>query len=139
MNIKAMRNIHLYLGVFFAPLLLFFLFTGCLQTFNLHEASKSGDYVPPAIIKTLSGVHKDQRWGEGKMAPKSSVPFKYLILLMSVGLLVTTLLGITMAFKYTRPWIVWACLFMGFSGPQCINMDSSPLILPLFFLTKSKI
>ena len=118
MNIKAMRNIHLYLGVFFAPLLLFFLISGSLQTFNLHEASKSGDYVPPAIIKSLSQVHKDQRWGDGKMAPPSSVPFRYLILLMSLGLLTTTLLGIVMAFKYTRPWIVWACLSFGILVPS---------------------
>jgi hypothetical protein len=117
MNIKAMRNIHLYLGVFFAPLLLFFLISGCWQTFGLHEASKSGDYVPPAIIKSFSQVHKDQRWVDGKMVPKPSVPFRYLIVLMSLGLLTTTILGILMAFKYTRPWIVWACLFMGIVIP----------------------
>jgi len=117
MNIKAMRNIHLYLGVFFAPLLLFYLISGCWQTFNLHEAGKSGNYVPPAIIKSLSQVHKDQRWVDGKMAPKPSVPFRYLIVLMVVGLLTTTILGIVMAFKYTRPWIVWSCLFMGTATP----------------------
>lgn len=116
-NIKAMRNVHLYLGVFFAPLLLFFIITGCLQTFNLHEPSKSGGYVPPVIIKSLSQVHKNQRWVDAKMAPKPSVPFRYFIVLMSVGLLVTTILGIMMAFKYTRPWLVWACLFMGIAIP----------------------
>ena len=117
MNIKAMRNIHLYLGVFFAPLLLFFLISGCWQTFGLHEASKSGDYVPPAIIKSLSQVHKDQRWVDSTMVPHSSVPFRWLIVLMSAGLLVTTILGIMMAFKYTRPWIVWAFLFLGVALP----------------------
>ena len=113
MNIKAMRNIHLYLGVFFAPLLVFFLISGSWQTFNLHEASKSGDYVPPAIIKSLSQVHKDQRWVDGKMVPKSSVPFRCLVILMAVGILATTILGIMMAFKYTKGWIVWVCLLMG--------------------------
>jgi len=117
MNIKAMRNIHLYLGVFFAPLLMFFLISGSWQAFNLHEASKDGSYKPPAIIKSLSQVHKNQRWVDGKMVPKPSVPFQFLILLMSVGLLVTTILGIVMAFKYTKPWIVWSCLFFGFIIP----------------------
>jgi hypothetical protein len=117
MNIKVMRNIHLYLGVFFAPMLMFFLISGSLQTFGLHEASKSGNYVPPAIIKLFSDVHKDQRWGEGKLAPRSSVPLKWLIILMSAGLLVTTVLGILMAFKYTKPWIVWTCLFIGVAIP----------------------
>ena len=117
MNIKLMRNIHLYLGVFFAPLLMFFLISGAWQTFNLHEASKTGAYVPAPIIKSLSQVHKDQRWGSGKMAPKSSIPFRWLVVLMSVGLLVTTILGIVMAFKYTKGWKVWLCLFLGFAFP----------------------
>lgn len=120
MNIKAMRNIHLYLGVFFAPLLLFFLISGSWQTFNLHEASKDGSYKPPAIIKSLSQVHKDQRWVDGKMVPQSSVPFKCLVLLMAVGLITTTILGILMAFKYTKAWIVWACLIFGFIIPTVL-------------------
>jgi hypothetical protein len=120
MNIKVMRNIHLYLGVFFAPLLMFFLVSGCWQTFDLHEASKSGDYKPPAIIKSLSQVHKDQRWVDSKMVPQSSVPFQWLIVLMSVGLLITTILGVMMAFKYTRAWIVWVCLFFGFFIPTLL-------------------
>ena len=117
MNIKVMRNIHLYLGVFFAPLLMFFLISGSFQTFNLHEASKSGDYKPPAIIKSLSQVHKDQRWVDGKMVSKPSLPFQYLVVLMATGLLATTILGIIMAFKYTRVWIVWGCLLMGIAIP----------------------
>jgi len=117
MNIKSMRNIHLYLGVFFAPLLLFFLISGCWQTFGLHEARKDGSYKPPAIIKSLSQVHKDQRWVDHAKAPESSVPFRYLVLLMSLGLLATTVLGIIMAFKYTKGWLVWCCLFMGAAVP----------------------
>ena len=117
MKLKAMRNIHLYLGVFFAPLLMFFLISGSWQTFGLHEASKSGDYVPPAIIKSLSQVHKDQRWVDSKKVPKSSIPFQCLVVLMATGLLVTAILGIIMAFKYTKPWIVWSCLFMGIAIP----------------------
>jgi hypothetical protein len=118
MNIKVMRNIHLYLGVFFAPLLAFFLISGTWQTFGLHEASKSGDYKPPAIIKSLSSVHKDQKWGDGhKKDSASSVPFQWLVVLMAVGLLATTILGIVMAFKYTKPWIVWGCLLTGIVIP----------------------
>lgn len=117
MNIKKMRNIHLYLGVFFAPLLLFFLLTGSLQTFNLHEKHKTDSYQPPEIIKALSEVHKDQRFSYGNKRPVSSVPFKVFVLLMSLGILATTILGIIMAFKYTSPWIVWVCLLGGASIP----------------------
>ena len=117
MNIKVMRNIHLYLGVFFAPLLLFFLISGSWQTFDLHTASKDGSYVPPAIIKTLSQVHKDQRWVDSKAVPQPSTPLRCLIVLMALGVLATTILGIIMAFKYTRGWIVWSLLFLGFIIP----------------------
>src|SRR5579863_367065 len=114
MNIKAMRNVHLYLGCFFAPLLIFFLVTGSLQTFGLHETSKKeGGYKPPQIVQSLSQIHKNQRWADNNLRPQPSVLFRYLVLLMSLGLLVTTVLGIMMAFKYTLPWAVWACLFMG--------------------------
>ena len=116
MNIKVMRNIHLYLGVFFSPLLLFFLISGVWQTFDLHEANKDGSYKPPAIIRSLSQVHKNQKWGEDKKVP-SSTPFRWLIVLMSIGILVTTILGIVMAFKYTKGWIVWVSLFLGFVIP----------------------
>jgi hypothetical protein len=111
MNIKAMRNVHLYLGCFFSPLLVFFLLTGALQMFDLHKDSReAGGYKAPAIIKVLSNVHTDQRLSKVEAHPKLSLVFRYLIVLMSTGLLVTTILGIVMAFKYTKPWMVWASL-----------------------------
>jgi len=112
-NIKVMRNVHLYLGVFFAPLLIFFVASGCWQTFDLHQAHKAGTYKPPEIIKSLSQVHMNQRWVNDTIRPRPSVAFRYLILFMAVGLLTTTVLGILMAFKFTRPWLVWSCLFLG--------------------------
>ena len=114
MNIKAMRNIHLYLGCFFAPLLILFLITGCWQTFGLHKSSKTpGGYKAPALVRSFSQIHTDQRWTSDNVRPQPSVVFRYLLILMSIGLLVTTVLGIVMAFKYTRPWMVWACLVLG--------------------------
>jgi len=113
MNIKVMRNVHLYLGCFFSPLLVLFLVTGCWQTFDLHHASKDGSYKPPGIVRSLSQVHMDQRWADNNTRPQPSVIFRYLIILMALGLLATTMLGIIMAFKYTKPWMVWACLAMG--------------------------
>ena len=57
-TLKLFRKIHLYIGVFIAPALLFFAFTGALQTFNLHEAHAGSDYKPPAWIATLAQIHK---------------------------------------------------------------------------------
>ena len=51
---------HLYLGVFITPALLFFAFTGALQTFSLHETTRGSSYKPPAWIATLAQIHKKQ-------------------------------------------------------------------------------
>jgi hypothetical protein len=58
--LKYTRLTHLYLGVFIAPALLFFAFTGALQTFSLHETTRGSSYKPPAWIVTLAQLHKKQ-------------------------------------------------------------------------------
>jgi len=58
--LKYFRLIHLYLGVFITPALLFFAFTGALQTFSLHETTRGSSYKPPAWAVVLSQIHKKQ-------------------------------------------------------------------------------
>jgi hypothetical protein len=58
--LKYLRLIHLYIGVFVAPALLFFAFTGALQTFSLHETTRGSNYKPPAWAVTLGQIHKKQ-------------------------------------------------------------------------------
>jgi hypothetical protein len=58
--LKYLRQIHLYTGVFIAPALLFFAFTGALQTFNLHETTRGSSYKPPAWAVMLAQIHKKQ-------------------------------------------------------------------------------
>ena len=114
MNIKSMRNVHLYLGVFFTPLVLFFTLTGVLQTFNLHERQDSNpNYKPPQILRMLAQAHKNQRWVDGRSKVPPSQPFRLLIVLMTIGLTITVVLGVVMAFKYTQVWLVWVFLLAG--------------------------
>jgi hypothetical protein len=58
--LKASRLVHLYLGVFTTPALLFFAFTGAVQTFSLHETTKGSDYKPARILVILGQIHKKQ-------------------------------------------------------------------------------
>jgi hypothetical protein len=58
--LKYTKLVHLYLGVFIAPALLFFVFTGALQTFSLHETTRGSSYKPPAWAVTLGQIHKKQ-------------------------------------------------------------------------------
>ncbi|HEX3917561.1 MAG TPA: hypothetical protein VHW60_09510 [Caulobacteraceae bacterium] len=56
-----LRALHTYVGFFVAPSVLFFVLTGSLQLFSLHEAH--GAYHPPALLETLGSVHTDQVLG----------------------------------------------------------------------------
>lgn len=58
--LKLGRQFHLYIGVFSAPALLFFVLSGALQTFSLHEAKKGSDYKPPRWIVVMGEIHKKQ-------------------------------------------------------------------------------
>lgn len=57
-TLKAVRQVHNFIGLFFAPTILFFAITGGLQMFGLHEASRGSSYAPPAILTHLSQLHK---------------------------------------------------------------------------------
>lgn len=70
-NLKAIRLTHHYLGVFFAPTILFFAVTGGLQMFGLHEASRGRSYLPPAILVHLSQLHKN---GTLYLPPRREAP-----------------------------------------------------------------
>ncbi len=58
-TLKALRKIHLYFGLFIAPALLFFAFTGAVQTLSLHESAGTS-YTPPTWLARLGQLHKDQ-------------------------------------------------------------------------------
>jgi hypothetical protein len=98
---KWIRQIHFYLGVFFAPLIILFALSGALQTFRLQESPKGGTYTPPAWIVKLADMHKDQRAAHGPGTSRS-LPLQWFVVVMSAGLIISSLLGIYMAFKYNR-------------------------------------
>jgi hypothetical protein len=112
---RTLRTLHLYLGSLFAPALLLLAVSGGWQVFRLNDARKDG-YTPPAFVAALSAIHKDQvlppaRHGQG-------VPMQWFLLGASVGLTLTTCLGIIMAYRMTRkPVLVTALLLVGTLTP----------------------
>ena len=117
---KRIRQIHLYLGVFFAPLIVLFALSGALQTFRLQESPKDGAYTPPAWIVKLADIHKDQRAGH-EAGKRRSLPLQWFVVIMSVGLISTSLLGIYMAFKYNRDKrLLLGLIILGFVIPAIL-------------------
>lgn len=71
--LKRVRQVHLYIGVFIAPALLFFAFTGAVQTLSLHEAA--GDsYAPPSWLERMGQLHKNQNTHLRKRRASKPVP-----------------------------------------------------------------
>lgn len=131
-----LRILHRYLGVFFIPAILFFAFSGALQTFGLHESKQRGEPPPVAWIATLASLHKDQRLPQAApsrqpvapIAPPthapahehpdpapsggSPLPLKIFTLLMAIGLMATSLLGAYLALSNprTRASAAWTLL-----------------------------
>jgi hypothetical protein len=70
----TLRQLHRYLGVFFTPAILFFAFSGALQTFGLHESEQRGAPPPVAWIAALASVHKDQHLPEVRTQALAPAP-----------------------------------------------------------------
>jgi uncharacterized iron-regulated membrane protein len=111
---KTIRLAHFYLGVFFAPLIIFFAFTGTLQVFKLHEAYREVPGSQGDWIAWFGQFHKEQAWIAPRVAPPknasaprkekplASQPLKWIVAAMGIALMATTLLGLWMAFNYPR-------------------------------------
>ncbi len=111
-----LRKLHLYLGCIFAPVLIFFACTGGLQLYNLHESSKDGSYRAPKLLAAMGQIHKNQNLPRDPRG--SGKALKVFMVAAATGLLLTTLLGVFMAFRLSRSARpVLACLTAGVALP----------------------
>jgi len=116
---QLLRRLHLYLGCLFAPVLIFFAVTGSWQLYRANDPSKDGSYVPPKPVEVLSAIHKDSHL-PGKRA-SIYTPLRTFSVLAAAGLVVTTVLGIVMAFRLSRNAIAPSlCLLAGVAIPGVI-------------------
>jgi uncharacterized iron-regulated membrane protein len=147
--LRYARQLHLYLGVFTAPALIFFAFTGALQTFSLHETTHGSSYKHPAWAVTLAQLHKKQTpvltkkpvlltQAENPFAKKADpppapaappaakqhhpLPMKIFFLVVAIGLLLSTISGIYMSYRYLRNRrLVTAFLILGAVIPVALS------------------
>ena len=97
---KKLREIHLYLGCLFAPVLIFFAVTGAWQLFGLHRGTKDGSYTPSRVLVDLSEIHEAQHLPY--TSTDAATPLRYFFLAAALGLVASTILGIVMAFRFGR-------------------------------------
>lgn len=115
---KTLRTIHLYLGTFFAPLLLAFAISGAWQLYRLNDAKKDGSYVPPRLVQKFSSLHRDQILARGA---GGGAALRAFCLAGAVLLVVSTILGIVMAYRFSRkPLAATICLLLGVAVPAVL-------------------
>lgn len=126
------RQIHTVVGMVIAPSILMFAVTGGLQIFRLQESQPG--YTPAPLIEKLGRVHKDQVFtmraprpprpeparpaaaapqeAETPATPLSKTLLQWFFVLVSVGLFLSTLLGVWMGVTMGRLKTVarWALL-----------------------------
>ena len=113
---QKIRRLHLYLGCFFAPLLIFFIATGWYQTAHPDRRKSLGEQ--DTVIDRLRAVHTDQAFPVESANRYATTGVRWLIYSMSFALLLTVLLGIVLAFRSLRQrWHVWASLSLGILVP----------------------
>ncbi len=143
---RLIRRLHAYLGLFIAPSVLFFAFSGGCQLFNLHEAH--GSYQPPKLIQALGSLHKDQvlskpehdhgpplgagavhdhagppdHDGDHDQAPSlSTAALKWFFEAVAAGLGLSTLMGVWLGLRFTStPRLALALLVAGVLVPILI-------------------
>lgn len=124
---RLLRQIHLWLGVFFAPSILFFAITGGIQELKFHEAHTG--YKPPPLVEKLGQVHIHQKFelkpvrkpkpdAKPVGAPKSEAPkadptppvsvtaLRLFFTLTAIGLVATTVLGLWIGVVQSRQRLV---------------------------------
>lgn len=114
-----LRRIHLYLGCLFAPALIFFAVTGAWQLYRFNDEAKDGSYVPPKPVTVLSAVHTNSHLpGKAELA---YTPLRTFMAAAALGLVVTTLLGVVMAFRVSRSaFTPVLCLVAGIAIPVAL-------------------
>ncbi|MCC7374396.1 MAG: hypothetical protein IT581_07055 [Verrucomicrobiales bacterium] len=113
---RLLRRVHLYLGVFFTPLLLFFVLTGWHQTVTPDRRKGVSD--ADDWLGRLDRVHVEQYYPSQEAEGYSTKLFRALVVVMSVALVVTVVLGVVLAFRVLKArWAVWLALALGFAVP----------------------
>ena len=115
---KFLRRLHLYLGCFFAPLLLFYTATGWFQTVTVHRNKSIGEAEGGGWMEKLTSIHVDQVFPLPFADAFDPALFQYLVVAMSIALIVTVVLGVVLAFKMIKSkWLVALVLLAGIVLP----------------------
>lgn len=97
---RWLRRLHTFLSVFFSPLLILFVVTGWWQTVTVNRNKGLG--FGSSWIEKLSTIHIDNYFPLTGAHNYSTDLFKVLVVIMCIGFLFTSILGLVMAFRFAK-------------------------------------
>jgi hypothetical protein len=125
---RWIRRVHMWLGVLFAPSILIFALSGLFQMYGLHDPARR----PSALIVRMSQIHTRQTVSppsasptdvgrattpeavrseiDCAAAPEAAPAARIYFTAMAIALVVSTLLGLYMAFRPRRDRIAFGVL-----------------------------
>jgi len=116
---RSLLRFHRYAGLVAAPLVLFFAVSGTWQVFRLQQSSKDGSYTAPRALHAASDLHM----AEDLDSSAAALAFKVSVSAVAVLLTLTTILGIVVALRVTRPlWLAIVLLALGAAVPPLLYL-----------------
>lgn len=116
---NRLRQLHLYLGCIFTPLLVFFAISGLWQNYFFHYPH---DHDTHPRLRQAAALLSSLHTGRGLKAADgpetlSSPVFRFLVTAMALSLLLTMVLGVVTAFRFGHRRVATVCLIAGVVVP----------------------
>jgi hypothetical protein len=111
---NLLRRIHLYLGCFFAPMLVFFSISGLWQVYGLQWVNGPNWFT---YLSTIHMGHQLYFKDPAKAYTFSSPYLEFFVAVMAASLVISIILGVIMAFKFGRGTLALANLAGGVFVP----------------------
>jgi len=110
------RRAHLYLGCFFAPMLVFFSVSGIWQVYGIQWADQN------KLLRLLSTIHMGHNLHSKDPHPftLTSPYLEFFVAVMAASLVLNIILGVVMAFRFGRGTLALASLAAGVLVPVVI-------------------
>jgi hypothetical protein len=110
------RRAHLYLGCFFAPMLVFFSISGIWQVYGIQWADQN------KLLRLLSTIHMGHNLQSKDPHPftLTSPYLEFFVAVMAASLVLNIVLGVVMAFRFGRGTLALASLAGGVLVPVVI-------------------
>jgi hypothetical protein len=107
------RRAHLYIGCFFAPMLVFFSVSGIWQVYGIQWADEN------KLLRLLSTIHMGHNLRSHDPHPftLTSPYLEFFVAIMAASLVLNIILGVVMAFRFGRGSLALASLGAGIIVP----------------------